>query len=54
MKKLNIEENQSLEKRLKHVISYTYIQKKLMRSRNVMSCETWTNIFYKHMLTSPP
>jgi hypothetical protein len=40
MNKLKIEEKQSLERSLKYVIPYTYIQKKLLRSGNAMFCET--------------
>jgi hypothetical protein len=54
MNKLKIEEKKSLERNMKYVIPYTYIQKKLLMSENAMSCVTWINIFCKPLLTTPP
>jgi hypothetical protein len=50
MNKLNTKENKSFKRSLKYVIPYTYIQKKLMRSKNTMFYETQTGIFCKLML----
>jgi hypothetical protein len=54
MNKLKTKEKKSLEGRLKYVIPFTYIQKKLLRSENAMSCRTWIGIFYKPLLATPP
>ncbi len=54
MNKLKTKEKKSLEGNLKYVIRYTYMQKKLLRSKNVMTYKTWIGIFCKHLLTTPP
>jgi hypothetical protein len=54
MNKLKIEEKKSLEGSMERVIPYTYIEKKLMRSENAMSYETWIGISHKLPLAIPP
>jgi hypothetical protein len=53
MDKLNIEEKKSLKGSLKYFIPYTYIQKKLLRLGNAMSCGTWIDISCKPLLATP-
>jgi hypothetical protein len=54
MNKLKTNEKKSFEGGLKCVITYTYIQKNLLRSKNAMSYETWIGISYKFLLAAPP
>jgi hypothetical protein len=45
-------EKKSFEGSLKYFIPYTYIQKKLLMSKNAMSCGTWIGIYCKLLLAT--